>query len=129
MTVYDGVKTIIELAVPICTGRVFPITAPEGFKLPYILYHQIYERNLKCLDGYSGNVSFDFQINLYASTYMEVRNNSYMFSEYFKIYRNILGTKMVQDTEELDEHDDKDFVGSKVRYIVMKDIRFFCVNK
>ena len=129
MITYSGVKTAVETYVVALVGKVFPLVAPEAQSLPYCTYQQIFESNTQLLSGYEGERFVDYQINFYAVTYATVKLQADLFKEGVKNFSGDFGDARVQCVELLNTHESAEDVASKMRYIVMVDVRFYCVLK
>jgi hypothetical protein len=123
----SGIIAAVGAAVTTYAGRVFPVVAPEGTPRPYCTYQQIFESNIKTLDGYEGESSIDYQINFYADTHMQAKAAAAATKEYLKNYKGTFGGATLEDVELLSTMDSSDFVASKIRYVTMIDLRFVCV--
>ena len=127
MIIYTGVKSSKETAITALSGKVFPGVAPENQPLPYCTYKQIFETNIKTLDGYDGEASIDFQIDFFSSTYISAKSYAATYKDYIKNHTGSFGDATLQDVEILNEQDETDMVSSKINYRTIIDIRFTCI--
>lgn len=125
MSLYKGLRNAISNNVSGYLNKVYPLVAPEGTNLPYATYQQINIDRLQTIQGYTGALWEDYQINIYADTYLGARNSADEFINYIKNYTGAFGDYTIQATIIINEFEDFDEVSSKFRYRVIIEIRFF----
>jgi hypothetical protein len=128
LSIYAGLKTQIGSNVTGYNNKVFPLVAPEGTTLPYATYQQTFTNRVKTLSGYTGGLFVDYQINLYATTYIATRTAADLWIAYIKNFSGSLGDETVQSVQVLNEFEDMDYVGSAARYRTIIECRFYYVE-
>jgi len=127
LSIYAGLKTAIGANVSGYNTRVFPMVAPESFALPYATYQQTNTNRLKTLQGYTGGLFVDYQINFYATTFILARNAADSWISYIKNFSGVLGDNTVQSVQVINEMDDFEIVGT-TRYRTIIECKFYYVE-
>jgi len=93
-------------AVAGLAGRVFPITAQQGVQVPYLTYNLGGNERLQYLGGHDGLVQSQYQLDLYHSSYANLKAIKKAVIASIKSYvqRNIGGSgPYIQQVEILNE--------------------------
>jgi len=68
----EGLKTELT-SVTGLSGKMFPVLASQGTKAPYLVYEQNDAERTKILSGFDGLIEGSYQLELYHSTYPELK--------------------------------------------------------
>lgn len=64
----------VELtSIPLLQNKIFPLSAPEGTKAPYLVYVSSEGVNDKSLNGYLDSKEVDCEINIICSRYSDLK--------------------------------------------------------
>lgn len=125
MSLYKGLRTAISSNTTGYSNKVYPLVVPEGISLPYATYQQINIDRLQTLQGYTGALWEDYQINFYNTTYLGARAAADEFIEYIKNFTGTMGDYTIQATIIENEFEDFDEASSVFRYRVIVEIKFY----
>jgi hypothetical protein len=128
MNIYSAFPTAVATAVPALAGRVFPVNAVEGYATPYCTYSLINTSRIQTLNGYDGEVSFDYQFNFYDVSYDQAKTNATAFWDYIQTVTGTFGSYTLQCVEFMNETETSDLAASKVRFNAILEVRFICVK-
>lgn len=113
-------KTIPELA-----NKVYPLTAPEGTKPPYLVYHLTNSNRLKSLNGYAGSMFATYQLDVIHESYSGLKSLMDSILAKLKNYTgNIGGTgPYIENTDILTEFETYEHESNLYHGII--ECRFF----
>lgn len=127
MNIFSAFPTHVANAVPSLADRIFPVNGVENFDTPYCSYQKTHSNPLQTLDGFEGEISFDYQFNFYDESFDTADDNANTFWEYIKNYTGAFGDYILEEVEFLTSSESSDLVASRIRFNAILEIRFKCI--
>lgn len=110
----------VELsAIAGLTGKVFPLVAEQGTQTPYLVYLLGGNDRVKTLSGHDGLVESQYQLDLYHSTYANLKALKRLVIANLKTYIlcNIGGTgPLIQQVEIITDFETAEYVNGVLIY-------------
>lgn len=122
-SLYNKLKTTASITA-LCSTRIYPLITPQGAIFPHVVYQRVSSNKYHSIGGDTGEISHNYQIDIYAETYSGVKALAEKIRLTLQNFNGLLYTNGVTVKAVLMLNETDDFDEEAKIYRVMQEYSF-----